>query len=568
MNWPSASCESEVVAMITELTPTQQRCQDSLFVAKLSFPALLATLPLSLPVPDDIPASPKRRYRSHYLYLGYQDLLADKTLWSILSFFDLALRLIDFGSLEAPLAHKVYSAPKGHPAKGQTPFHPVSMFLLFTWQILTKWKRTETLRNLANPLYADYRQRFGFSEGNYPTEGGLRHFETQLGCESGNDLIAQTVRLAQAAYCISKEATEHGTLTVDGMIHDAASRLNCKSVGENCYRPAPRPCRAKEEKGRRGCDCDEIACATVCKDATPRDPDARFIVYQGHNQTDSPNSPHPNQSSSEKAKSSSGKPRYGYRSVCMRLIDPVLRTSWVLANELLSATAPEDQTATTLMKGVVSDYEWVKWHFAVADAGEGREPFLSTAYRLGLRRVVGLRAAEGDKKTEVQELRGYDDKGIPLCQHGYRLHPNGWDSKRRRHKWCCRRTCEAETERPAPDCPFRCNKNKHGFTRTIGLAFRDKSTRLVRDVPYGSPLWNQLYGRGRNAAEERNSQFEGFGLKSFSRRTGVWFATGKSNRDGGRCLGESHDGNPADTRGGAGCQPPTSAGGYLTRLTG
>ena len=494
--------------MVAELTPTQQRCQDPSFVAKFSFPALLAILPLSLPVPDNTPASPKRRYRSQYVYLGYQDL-RDRSLWPVLSLFDLALRLIDFSSLEAPLAHKVYSPS----AKGQTPFHPASMFLLFSWRLDNKWNRVESLRKLANPANADYRQRFGFSEGIYPTEGGLRYFETQLGCESGNDLIVQTVRLAQAAHCISKEATLHGIFTVDGMIHDAASRLNCKSVGEACYQPAPRPCRAKEEKGRRGCDCDEIACAAVCKHATPRDPEARFIVYQGHNQTDSPNSPHPSQSSSEKAKSSSGKPRYGYRSVCGRLLDPVFRTSWVLADELLSATAPEDQTAATLMKSVVSDCGWVNWQFAVADAGEGREPFLSTAYKLGLRRVVGLRATEGDRKREVQEVRGYDDKGIPLCQHGYRLHPNGWDSKRRRHKWCCRRTCEAETERLAPDCPFRRSKNKHGLARTIGLAFRDKSTRLVRDVPYGSPLWKRLYGRGRNAAEERNSQFEALGLK-------------------------------------------------------
>ncbi len=499
--------------MVAELTPQEQRCQDPSFVAKLSFPALLAILPLSLPVPDDIPASPKRRYRSQYVYLGYQDLLADTSLWPILSPFDLALRLIDFSSLEGPLAEKVYAAS----AKGQVPFHPVSMFLLFSWQRLNKWKRTEALRNLANPFYTDFRQRFGFSKGIYPTEGGLRHFETRLGAKSASDLIAQTVELAQTAHCISNEASEHGILATDGMLHDAASRMRCRSVCEDCYKPAPRPCKAKDEKGRKGCDCDEIACAEVCKYATPRDPEARFIVYQGHNQTDSPNAPHQSfregQSSLKKAKPPSGKPRYGYRSVCVRLIDPVLRTSWVLADELLSATAPEDQTATTLMKGVVSDYEWVKWQFAVADAGEGREPFLSTAYDLGLRRVVGLRATEGDGKAEAHALRGYDDKGIPLCQHGYRLHPNGWDSQRKRHKWCCRRTCEKEMERPAPDCPYRQNESEHGFVRDIGMAFGDGSTRLVRDVPYGSPLWDRLYGRGRNAAEERNSQFEKLGLK-------------------------------------------------------
>ncbi len=497
--------------MVAELSAAQQRSQDPQLLAELSFPSLLTLLPLSLPIPDNTPPSPKRHYRSRYVYLGYQDLRDDISLWAILSPSDLALRLIDFSSLEAPLAHKLYSPS----AKGQTPFHPVSMFLLFSWRLSNKWNRVECLRNLANPANADYRQRFGFSEGNYPTEGGLRYFETQLGSESANDLIAQTVELAQAVHCISQQATEHGILAADGMLHDAASRMRCSSVSEDCYKPAPRPCKAKDEKGRKGCDCDELACAEVCKYATPRDHEARFIVYQGHNQTDSPNALRPKvtQSSSEKTKPSSGKPRYGYRSVCERLIDPLFRTSWVVADELLSANAPEDQAATDLMKDVVSDYDWVKWEFAVADAGEGREPFLSTAYELGLRRVVGLRAAEGDRKTEVQALRGYDDKGIPLCQHGYRLHPNGWDSQRKRHKWCCRLTCEKEMERPAPDCPYRQNESEHGFVRDIGLAFGDGSPRLVRDVPYGSPLWERLYGRARNAAEERNSQFEGLGLK-------------------------------------------------------
>ena len=177
--------------MIAELSAAQERCQHPQLLANLSFPALLAILPLFLPASEDIPVSPKRRHRSQYVYLGYQDLL-DTALWPLLSPFDLALRLIDFSSLEGPLAEKVY-APS---AKGQTPFHPVSMFLLFSWRILNKWKRTEALRNLANPLYAPFRQRFGFSEGNYPTEGGLRYFETRLGSKSGNDLIARTVELA------------------------------------------------------------------------------------------------------------------------------------------------------------------------------------------------------------------------------------------------------------------------------------------------------------------------------------------------------------------------------------
>ncbi len=494
--------------MTVELSPAQHRCQDPALVAALSFPSLAAKLPLSLPVPPGTPPSSKPHYRSHYVYRGYEDIVAPDghpPLWPTLSLFDLALRLIDFSSLEAPLAHTVYSSsPKGH-----VPFHPVSMFLLHSWRILHKWHRTEALRNLAAPRYDDYRQRFGFVQGIYPTEGGLRHFETMLGSVSGNALIAQTVELARSLQLISPQATQHGILGVDGMLHDAASRMRCSAVDDACYQPAPRTCRAKEEKGRQGCDCDGTACAEACHHATPRDPKARFIVYKGHNQTAGPNTP----AVSAEGHSAAGEPRYGYRTVCGRLIDGVRRDSFVVAHALLGANAPEDKAATELMQKVVSRYAWVDWEFAVADAGEGREPFLSTAYQLGLRRVIGLRGDKSDANVEEWAIRGYDDKGIPVCPFGYRLHPNGWDGERRRYKWCCRHTCERETQHPAPDCPHRFDGDKHGLVRDVGRSFTDGSTRLVRDVPYGSPFGKKLYARGRNAAEQRNAEFEDLGLK-------------------------------------------------------
>ncbi|MDO8673473.1 MAG: hypothetical protein Q7O66_18855, partial [Dehalococcoidia bacterium] len=59
MYWLKVTSESEVVAMIAELSAAQQRRQDPLLVAELSFPALLALLPLTLPVPPGTPPSPK-----------------------------------------------------------------------------------------------------------------------------------------------------------------------------------------------------------------------------------------------------------------------------------------------------------------------------------------------------------------------------------------------------------------------------------------------------------------------------------------------------------------------------
>lgn len=51
------------------------------------------------------------------------------------------------------------------------------------------------------------------------------------------------------------------------------------------------------------------------------------------------------------------------------------------------------------------------------------------------------------------------------------------------------------------------------MVRDVGRSFPDGSTRLVRDFPYGSPFAKKLYAQARNAAEERNSEFEALGLK-------------------------------------------------------
>jgi len=493
--------------MPPDLSPAQQRTQDPFLLAALSLPALLPKLPLSLPLSPDTPPSPKPVYRSQYHYPGYQDLLDDPTLWSRLSPFDLALRLLDFSSLEAPLARILYRpSPRGHP-----PFHPVSMFLLFSWRLYNQWPRTQTLLHLAEDRYADYRHTFGFADGVYPTEGGLRYWESRLGSQSGDPLIKQTMDLAHNLGCLSPEALARGIFSVDGMLHDALSRLRCRSVTDSCYEPAPRPCPAKEEKKHKGCDCTSPACTQVCQYATPRDPQAHYVVYRGHNQTDGPNAPA--QPSPQPSPAGKGKARYGYRSLAGRLIDALRRCSWVLNDDLLSANAAEDPAATKLMKQAVNAYPWVNWGFAVADAGEGREPFLSTAYELGLRRVVGLRKGDGDNDKVEQAMRGYDYQGIPICKWGYRLHPNGWDYERRRQKWCCERTCERQSDPPAPDCAIRREGGKHGLVKDVGPAFDDGKNRLVRDVPYGSPLWKAIYGRARNAAEERNAELEGFGLK-------------------------------------------------------
>jgi hypothetical protein len=84
-------------------SPSESRAQDRAFVRQCSFAGLRPRLPLRWPTPPGMLDSPKKQYRSHYLYLGYSDLY-DSRSWRHLSSFDLVLWLVDFGALRPVLA--------------------------------------------------------------------------------------------------------------------------------------------------------------------------------------------------------------------------------------------------------------------------------------------------------------------------------------------------------------------------------------------------------------------------------------------------------------------------------
>ena len=216
--------------MAVELTPIETRAQDADFVHQCSLTGLASRLPLRWPIPPGTPPSPKRRYRSHYVYLGWEDL-RDPTNWEHRTDFDLLLRLVDFDGLRPVLAQRLGWVS----GRGWCPFDPVSMFLLQGWQITNVWNRAKTLDHLHDPRYADYAQRFGFEEGVFPTEGGMRYFLTALGRNSEatgativvdwdndrrievavqylNQLIAQSVALIREAGLLSPEAWQKALL--------------------------------------------------------------------------------------------------------------------------------------------------------------------------------------------------------------------------------------------------------------------------------------------------------------------------------------------------------------------
>jgi len=137
-----------------------------IFVSQCSLSGLQPSLPLQWPTPAQTPASPKKSYRSEYRYAWGAALAnAQQVLtWTELSEFDLLLLLVDFNGMRPVLAQLL----GWESGRGWEPFDPLSFFLLVSWQIANRWRRSQVLKNLADERYADYAHGFGFREGVYP----------------------------------------------------------------------------------------------------------------------------------------------------------------------------------------------------------------------------------------------------------------------------------------------------------------------------------------------------------------------------------------------------------------
>jgi hypothetical protein len=523
------------VALSAPRTASHKRAAQSAF-AQWSLAALAPQLPLRFPVPADLPPSPKRRYRSCYRPPDPTPL-GDPAALAATSDFELALRLIDFSPLEGLLAQHYRPS-----CQGQVPFHPVSLFLAVCLRREGVLSWTATARLLAGQHGVAWRALFGFAEGATPSASGLRFFFHAVGSDVFDELCPRFVALLRRADLCPTHSTYPGdppdqgvTVSQDGMLHDAHDQSHCFFVAPTCYGPllpaetipvipvrspgAPpvppsRPCPARE-KGHHGCACAATACATQCERASPTDREARFIHYAGHNHK------HPGSSAAvapKPAKKAKGRDVFGYRSVAERLLDDRFAVAWTVRSTLYPANTDERTIfgeQSTALHGALADLSIGEW---LGDAGVGYGPCLDVIWDLGALRMVDIRADQSDADPQACRRRGYDGVGRPLCPHGYPLRANGYDHHRRRAKYVCAQACRREPLTPdgpiAPvaGCPYLAPTHPLGFVVNVGKTLPDGSTRLAREIPYGSPTWKARYGR-RNLSESRNAQIEALDLK-------------------------------------------------------
>jgi hypothetical protein len=130
------------------------------------------------------------------------------------------------------------------------------------------------------------------------------------------------------------------------------------------------------------------------------------------------------------------------------LSDPNRRFHLTLLGDFLAANEREEVPATALLLQLSRFYPDLNLDVVAGDAGFGFDVFLRTIYSLGAKRIVDLRAHDTDKNKKVWPLRGYDDRGRPICPFGYALTANGFDANRQRYKWFCAKACLQEDAEP------------------------------------------------------------------------------------------------------------------------
>ena len=434
---------------------------------------------------------------------------------------------IDFSAWRPILAQRFASH------MGPPPFDPVSLGLL---TLLGRWRswgwstlHTElchTTRGL------DYRRRFGFDEQRLPSSSTLR---MALNNTSASEWLQCADSLAHAfmAYGLIPTTTtlpgdspnQGVSIATDSQLVDARSRMRCNKMCEACFLPLEKRTCAAKLAGKEGCDCDTDACLDHCRRATARDPEARYVYYEGRNRANDDHSSakdnaqrrqrlQKKDNAQKKSSSAKGQHRFGYKSKAFNILDDRLSTYWVLSAPFVSANRNDHLQTIPGFNDLLTRFPDLNIGEVTGDAGEAYDDVLRYVYEeLGALRIFPPRKHQVDKDAAACLTRGYDAQGTPLCGCGYTLAFNGHDYDRQTTSWVCRQRCRHQSQpdvlpdgqQPDTDiCPFRDPDHPLGYTRRTGLTLPDGSLRLARDFKLDSPSWQLRIGR-QSYAESRNA---------------------------------------------------------------
>jgi len=508
-----------------EMPAAQRRLLTPGFVQAFHWEAICSRLPFRPRRMGKMTSWAGRECRSYYRWLPPDDIRSAVDLTG-LDDFDLALRLVDFSPWRAYFAQRFKSQ------FGPPPFDPLSIGLAGILAVAQEWDWDRLVTELHSPERgAGYCLRLGFALDDLPCPSTFRmaYRHTRVDWfQTCQDNLAQAFMdcgLIPTRATFPDDPPERGvSISTDCQLIAARSHMKCRHQTPRCSVPAAkRPCPAREA-GKEGCRCDTDACRKHCRFATPRDPQAAYVYYSGSNQ---PHRGNPNTfADPTKAKPPAGKHHFGYKSKAFNIVDDRLSATWPLTGPFTAANVNDHLLTIPGFDALRRRFPSLPIGEVLGDAGEGVEDVLRYVHDdLKALRTIALRHADGDDDLLTCLKRGFDDKGTPLCPHGYRLSCNGHDYQRGITKWVCRLKCShqassdislPQTETlPAPlareSCPYHDPTHPLGFITSVGLALPKDAPnggqiRLARDFQVDSATWKlrlgrQSYSESRNAAQ-------------------------------------------------------------------
>jgi hypothetical protein len=472
------------------------------FVRRFSLRALGALLPLG----PQGPASrwPPSHYRSWYRPIGkarrqrcWARALSNPSRRP--SWFELALYLVDCSPLRVVL-------PRPASARGEKPFDPLSLLLVCLWKIATAQPWDTVARILADAMNgASWRQLFGFTLHDTPCESALRAFRDRLPDDFLNQVLQCFLQTLYQADLLPPVEPHGYILTGDGQLHDARTSHRCHHAIAACYQ-ALRPeqtrlCPARvETQGHYGCACDTPACQERCGLAPHRDREAGFVIYSETKRNEQ----------GEKV-TQIKRAVFGYRSAATRLVDVRFHHAWTVRTDLYAAPTDEGVTFPSYFAAAYQSLPEKKVAYALYDAACGEQQCLDAVYDVGGIPLFDVKTDPSDDNPQLCQARGYDEHGHPLCPHGCPLTYQGLDYRPQpRARWVCAHACRKSPSGPLAECPWL--QKQRGFHFYLTRHFRDRSYRLARLVPHGTPRWHKCTV-WRNVSEGRNSVMQRLHLK-------------------------------------------------------